>query len=131
MIENSSGNIVLDSDIKLDDDEASRYREGIVISRDAVIIDGAGHSIDACGSTQIFRITGQNVVLKNITLKNGYSFVHEGAAIINDGKTSVSDSKFINNVCESLNGGAIYLNEQNIRFRKCSFEGNVPDDMNI
>ena len=41
--------IVLDSDIVLDDGEESEYLEGIKLDIDDLVINGNGHLIDACG----------------------------------------------------------------------------------
>ena len=84
--------IVLDSDIILDDDEESIYSLGIEIIDDDVLIDGNGYSIDAKEKTGIFKISGRNIKIKNITFKNAI------CSISNKGKLTVEDSTFLNNV---------------------------------
>lgn len=55
----------------------------IVIERDNIVVDGKGHTID--GNYQpILKITGNNVTLKNITFKNGFS--KGSGAILNTGE---------------------------------------------
>ena len=58
--------IILDSNIVLSNDEASEYLEGINLDVDDLVIDGNGHSIDACGKTRIFHSTSKNITIKNI-----------------------------------------------------------------
>jgi len=68
LIQNSSGNI-----IDLTQNYAYRYgdsKEGVIISKNNTIIRGNGHTIDGDGQSQIFKITGHNVTLDNIILKN-------------------------------------------------------------
>ena len=95
--------IVLDSDIRLAPDERERYEEGINLDLDDLIIDGNGHAIDACSQVRIFLSTGKNIILKNITLKNGNS--RSGGAISNSGELTISNSIFQSN--QGHNGGAI------------------------
>ena len=72
---------------------------------DGLVIDGAGHVIDACGRTRIFDCTRKNVTLKNFIFINGTSL--EGGAVSNRGSLTISDSIFANNSA-SLDGGAIF-----------------------
>jgi len=46
--------------------------QGIVIAKDNLTINGNGHTIDGDNQAKIFKITGNNVVLKNIIIKNTY-----------------------------------------------------------
>ena len=75
--------IVLDSDIVLSDGWESEYLEGIKLDIGNLVIDGGGHSIDACGKTRIFHCTGKNITIKNIVLENGFS-KEDGGAIHNE-----------------------------------------------
>ena len=68
---NSGGDI-----IELNQNYTYRYgdsQDGITIARDNIIIDGNGHSIDGNSKSKIFTITGNNVTLKNIILKNAFT----------------------------------------------------------
>ena len=62
------------STITLEDDyywaEDFEGADGIFI-RDAITINGNGHSLDARGNSRIFLIYADNVVLNNITFVNG------------------------------------------------------------
>ena len=121
--------ISLDCDIVLDDDEEDEYQWGIHIDVEGMVIDGRGHSIDACHKAMIFFIEAENIVLKNITFKNGFSqfagaifngryiltvmdstFMHNrapyGGAICNEGCLKIFNSTLTNNEATD-NGGAI------------------------
>ena len=87
LIHGGEKEIILDSDIILGDDDASEYLDGIELDMDDIVIDGNGHIIDACTRTRIFKITGENIKIRNVTLKNGFS--HKGGgAIANAGIVS-------------------------------------------
>ena len=97
--------ITLENDYVYDDDFNI---EGINISK-SLTIDGNGHSIDALKKSRIFKITANNIVLTNLTLKNG--FANSGGAIYLAGGSSnnVFDCNFVNNSAEKY-GGAICFN---------------------
>ncbi|SDA41452.1 hypothetical protein [Methanobrevibacter millerae] len=97
--------IKLDCDIILDEEEYSEYKNGIVINANNIVIDGNGHTISAKGKTRIFKITGQEITLKNITLKDGNA-EEDGGAIYNLGKMTLEDSTITQNTAEY--GGAIH-----------------------
>ena len=63
--------IVLDRDIVLGKREESKYEMGIELDVDDLVIDGNGFTIDAKEKARIFKVTGKNIIIKNITLKNG------------------------------------------------------------
>ena len=113
--------IILGSDIILGEEEKSKYKNGIKLDVDDLIIDGNGHVIDACRRGRIFECTAKNVTLKNIRLKNGYTR-DEGGAIVNTDKLTIEDSIFVGNTAN--NGGAIFnkgdLTIINSLFRKNS-----------
>ena len=142
--------IVLDSDIVLDDLEQSQYSEGIKIDVDYVVIDGNGHSIDAKNKVRIFIIHSKEVIIKNISLINGFSSSDGGAvfnqkgsnvnminckfkdntakrggAIYNYGQINLNDNKFINNLSNESDGGAIFNNEGSAVINACEFKGNT------
>ena len=56
--------IVLDSDINLDADEKSKYKKGIKLDVDNLVIDGAGHALDANKQARIFLCNGNNITIE-------------------------------------------------------------------
>lgn len=124
LIRNGGMEIVLDSDVVLDDDEASQYPYGIsVVSSFDVVIDGGGHSIDAKGKTRIFNCRGgESITIKNITFKNG--FKDYGGAIYNtSSELNIENCKFKGNAAEHF-GGAIYNEFNTLRIIKSTFSKN-------
>jgi len=61
--------------------------QGILITKDNLVINGNGHIIDGDEQAKIFIITGNNVVLKNVIIKNAYfekSYDIQNGDIINE-----------------------------------------------
>lgn len=69
LVHSGEDEIFLDDDVVLGNLEEFKYGDGISLDVDDLIIDGKGHTIDAQGKIRIFHCTGENVTLKNITLK--------------------------------------------------------------
>ena len=110
--------LVLDCDIILSDDDNTDY---ITIDENNVTIDGNNHCIDAKGKTGIFKISSNNVTLKNIVFKNAKS--DDGSAIVNqNGLLKISNCRFTDNECE-FEGGAI-LNLAELKIENSRFENN-------
>lgn len=109
--------IILESDISLDSNE-------IKIDVDDLVIDGNNHIIDGNGKTQIFHITGDNIILKNIIFKNAYS-KNSGAAISNiKNNLTLINCKFMDNTSFEGEGGAIYNWEGFLTVDGCEFINN-------
>ena len=107
--------------IKLEDDytnDGSITADGITISK-AITIDGKGHTLDAKGSSRIFKINAENVTLKNIIFKNGHG--NNGGAIqwMNT-KGVAANCTFIN--CSAKNGGSVYWNGENGMINTSTFD---------
>ena len=120
----------------------SHYGEEIILQQDylftsgtndagvtitgAITINGNGKTIDAAQTGRIFYITGENVVIKNLTLKNGkFSNVNHGGLIYWDAKYATIDHcNFYNGEISSRYGGAIYLPKGNGNVSYCIFENN-------
>ena len=79
----------------------------ILINGNNVVVNGNGYTIDALNKCRIFHVTGKNVTIKNINLKNAYSETFDGSAIYSkyDSNIKVSNSNFTNN--HAFDGGAI------------------------
>lgn len=117
----------MDYDIRLDwgNGEENKYSSGIILDNDGIVINGNGHVIDAQGKTRIFKCGGKNLIIKNITLKNG--FVNgAGGAISNNGELTIINSNFNEN--SAINGGAI-LNNGDLSIIESKLNDNVVDEI--
>lgn len=126
LIHSGAKRIVLSSDITLDDYESTIYGAGIKIDVDDIVIDGAGHTIDAKGNARIFECTGSNITIKNISLKNGFKdrYPNRGAGIYNTGNLTIADSTLSSN--NASDGGAIY-NSGELTIIGSALDGNEAD----
>lgn len=122
LIHSGEKNIVLNSDIVLDEDEASSYLDGIALDVDGIIIDGGTHSIDACGQARIFCCTAKGVTIRNVSLKGGLS-KGNGGAIHNLGELDVSGCEFASN--EANGDGAAIYNGRRLNIAESIFTKNT------
>lgn len=122
MIRSGAKEINLDSDIVLSGKEKSKFAGGINIDRDGLIINGNGHSIDARGKVKIFKITGDNVVLKDITFKNAFASYDGGAVLSNSKSLHCINCNFENNY--SLKRGGAIDNSGILTLEDCFFFNN-------
>ena len=116
--------IVLESDIVLDPDEKSQYLNGIKLDADDLAIDGNGHAIDARGLTRIFRCTGKNITLKNITLKKGFAKGKGGAIHNESGEITINHSTLTGNTAK-YHGGAIHNEKGEITITHSKLNNNT------
>lgn len=135
LINSNANELVLDEDIIIGFREKRKFREGIEINTNNLVIDGNGHSIDAKNSGRIFKISGKNIVIKNITLKKGNAkssnlhrvdYAYDGGAIVNCENSSLKiyNAKFIEN--KAWYGGAIYNSEESkLVLKDCEFYNNI------
>ena len=92
----------------------------------AITINGNGKTIDAAQTGRIFYITGENVVIKNLTLKNGQmnahgGLIYSGAKYLTVDHCNFYDSKTTANY---QFGGAIYYDQGYGNIAYCTFQGN-------
>lgn len=127
LVHSGAKEIIIDSDIILDDYEESLYLDGIRLNVDNLTIDGNGHEINAKEKTRIFTIYGKNIVFKNLYFKNGYTEERGGALYV----SRKSELKIINCCFENNfnfhKGGAIHL-EGKLDVSKSRFENNSAKD---
>ena len=117
LINNASPGDILELDTNYQND-GSVSSSGITISK-AITIDGKGHTLDAKGSSRIFKINAENVTLKNIIFKNGHG--NNGGAIQWMNTKGVADNcTFIN--CSAENGGSVYWNGENGMINTSTFD---------
>ena len=116
---NANDTITLDRDYAYNPASDSAFTEGIVINR-PVTINGNGYTINANGKARIFQITGNDVVLENITFINGHT-TGNGGAIRFTSSCTVTNCNFTNNSAQY--GGAIRLGLGNVT--NCNFINNT------
>lgn len=125
--------IVLSEDISIENYEMDYYEGGIELDIDGLVIDGAGHTIDGGGKSRIFIITGDNITLKNITFKNGFThrnyqtlINNMGSAIkVNNGSDiTIENCKFINNTSDD-GKGAIFNSAAALKIFESEFCDNT------
>ena len=122
LISESNGELVLEYDYKY---MPEIDNGGITVSKE-MIINGNGHNIDAGGNAMcIFKVTGDNVVLKNVNITNGYIYeVNDiGVAVSWSGSNGLLDNVVIKNCTfDSVrnagsynwwNSGMVYWNGEN------------------
>ena len=116
--------IVLESDVILDDGEEETYLDGIALE-DEIVIDGNNHAIDARGKVRIFDVKANLTVIKNTIFKNGNSELF-GGAIQNQDKLGIENSRFEN--CYCPRGGAVANIEGKLRISNSQFINNSAYD---
>ena len=124
--------LVLDKDYIYNAGSDSAYKEGIGISR-SITIDGQGHIISGGNQSRIFEITGDNVILKNITFKDACANLYAGAMIwsgddglINHCTFDHSQLKDTSNVADAL-AAAVLVRGANVVINNTVFKnGNNP-----
>ncbi len=119
LIRSGNKNIVLDTNIVLKPGEELKYKNGIDVDVEDIVIDGKNHIIDACNKTRIFNITAKNVTIKNFLLREGFS--QDGGAIqISNANVLIENVMFLR--CNAKNNGAgIYIHKGKLKMRECSF----------
>ena len=126
IINTSEKEVILDSDITLDDNEASKFKKGIkkgmvIKNPKNIIIDGKGHFIDAKKTTTFFTIMGKrnNIHFKNICFKNGGMKDHYAILFTR------SSSKFEFTNCIFENNFPLFsFRESEVILKNCSFINN-------
>ena len=124
LIESIPENGVLELDADYQND-GSVSGDGISISK-SLTIDGKGHTLDAKGKSRIFKLSADNIILKNITFINGYS-TECGGAIYNTGNFKISSCNFINCFAGDC-GGAIYNGGGISNISSCNFTDCTAND---
>ena len=97
----------------------------------AITINGNGKTIDAAQTGRIFNITGENVIIKNLTLKNGKINQHGGLIYCDAKYLTVNHCNFYNSEIYSKGkmGGAIYYNQGYGTIAYCTFQDNNVTEM--
>ena len=130
---NTSSELILSEDVKMELYELDYFEGGIEIKTDNLIIDGKNHSIDGQKRSRIFIINAKNVTLKNIIFKNGFyiNYMNKryagGGAIhvLENASLILENSVFLDNNSDT-NAGAI-LNEGCVKSYNTKFINNSSD----
>lgn len=131
--ETSTTSVVLEEDITLETYESEFYEGGIELDIDGLVIDGQGKCIDASGKSRIFLVTANNITLKNIVFKNGYSFKNYNNPLNSNGGAlrlqsdiglTIENCQFIDNTSEEK-GGAIHNGKGDLRVYESQFNANT------
>lgn len=133
IIHSGQKEIKIEDDIILEEGEEKKYREGIFIDADDLIIDGNGHVIDARGQGRIFKIMADNFIIKNIILKEGYH-IDGGSAIDNYSESNhvkIINSKITLNSSFKYGGainnkGTVYLEDTVISHNNSQGHNGIP-----
>lgn len=115
LINNATGNITLNHDYT--------YHEGdvAIVIPDNLTINGNGYTISAKGKSSIFKVVGNNVVVKNIVLDGGNA--NNGGAVSWQGNNGTLDNATLSNN-NAQNGGAVSWNGDNATISNSNFKNN-------
>ena len=113
----SGSTITFENDYKYDEGFST---DGIIIVND-LTIDGNGHTIDGQQKSRIFNVQSNNVIIKNLTIKNANYTLFGGAFYFNNGGT-VINCIFVDN--SAYSGGAVYF-DRNGEVINCNFTDNA------
>ena len=124
-INESTNELKLTHDYVYDEGNDINFTDGINVSKSNFLLDGNGYSIDGNGKARIFNITGNNVTLKNLIIKNALngavSFVQPNAKYYLDNVT-------IQNSSSKYSYGGIKLNATNLVVNNSKFISNTGTD---
>ena len=95
--------------------------DGVVINR-AITINGNGYTIDANGKSRIFKVTGNDVALENITFVNGNT-TSSGGAVYFSQSGRIINCNFTDNTATG-DGGAVYFSNTGT-VSNCNFTNNT------
>lgn len=96
LINNSSGDVVLQSDIVLTQDDIDLNFDVLSIDAEDIVIDGNGHVFDGRNECLQFHIASKNITFKNIIFKN-FTKIKDGLFNIHpNSKLKIVDCEFHN-----------------------------------
>ena len=117
----ANGTLNLEKDYTFDSSNDS-LAGPIEISK-TLTINGKGHYIDGALSSPFFKITGNNVILSDITFRNGSSFNSNSSIDVYGNNVKFDHCVFENNT--GTNGGAIYWGGNNGEISYSAFYENI------
>jgi len=120
-------NITFDPDYDLSDENPYHdiidFSQGMRINK-TLKINGNAYTIDALSAARIFDVTGDNVVLNNISFVNAYG--ENGGAVYFNATGSVMNCNFTNNTAQ-YDGNAIYIENAAVKILNSTFTDNGED----
>lgn len=99
-------------------------KNGIILDKQ-ITINGNGKTIDGEGTSRIFRITADNVVIKNLILVNGFDKKTAGAIICTGSNLMIENCTFTNNNAAGTDGGALSILGNECKITNCQFTKNT------
>ena len=100
-------------------------KNGVVINKKNLTINGNNHIVNAVDQSRIFLVNSEDVVLNNITYKNGDADDYGGAIYVNASATNlvISNATFENNLA-NIYGGAVFWNSSSGNINHAIFRNN-------
>ena len=127
----SGSTIYLNCSYEHDDD----FKENEIRLNKTLTIEGNNHSLDGKNRVRILYIHANDVVLKNITFKNGYSSESIGALGCKGSNLTIINCNFINNHANGSSagnndavgivGGAVYIHGNECKIVNNTFINNI------
>ena len=118
--------IYLDKDYHYNDNFGNA--EGVKITK-SLTINGNGHVIDGLDKSRLIQVNDSyDVVLKDITFKNGHSLSGGAIALANLDSFSVIGCSFENNYADYFAGAIFSARTDTISVEKCCFRENTVDN---
>ena len=117
-------NFTFEKDYEFDNVTDESYSSGINVTKDNFVINGNNHKIDCKNQSRAFYITGQNVVINDLTILNGfYGF---GSAISANSNLTLNNVTFKNCFGNGTgsNYGALYSYNTTLNVNNCNFIDN-------
>ena len=117
--------IILETDYIYDSNIDSVYQNGIDISK-TITLDGKGHTISGNGEAKLLRVTGSNVILKNLIFINSYSDSTNTASAVSLGGNGILDNCTFMNI--NVKYGSSALSASDSIIKNCYFSNNHARD---
>lgn len=135
-IDSSTKEFDVKKDYIYNENSDENYVNGVIV-KDNLTINGNNHKIDGSKLARGFNISGEKVVIKNLSFINCNAKDFGGAIYSNSSIIVLENVKFINNhvisdfyietqslANSSSGGGAIFINKTNLELINCSFINN-------
>ena len=129
-VKDSGSSLDINKDYKYDNQSDLGFDDGILINKKNYVINGNNHVIDCGNNAKVFNITGNNVVINNLIIKNAR--YESGSAISTTSSLTLNNVTFIN--CSGDDGpnkdnsGAIQALSGYLKINNCNFIDNSGGD---